>query len=73
MCKYTFEKAPLRGFSPSLSKIVHQVKLAKHLVESSFTDKVLFANNGIEAYDVAIKFARKYQQNLRSSKEENST
>lgn len=52
---------------------VPQVKLAKRLVESSFSDKVFFANSGTEANEAAIKFARKYQQTLRSAKEENAT
>jgi len=52
---------------------VPQVKLAKRLVESSFADKVFFANSGTEANEAAIKFARKYQQTLRSAKEENAT
>ena len=48
-----------------------QVKLAKCLVELSFADKVLFANSSVEENEVAIKFARKYQQTLRFFKEEN--
>lgn len=37
-----------------------QVKLAKRLVESSFADRVFYANTGTEANEAAIKFARKY-------------
>ena len=37
-----------------------QVKLAKRLVESSFADKVFFANSGTEANEAALKFARKW-------------
>ena len=35
--------------------------LAKTLVESSFADRVFFANSGTEANEAALKFARKYQ------------
>ncbi|KAH9319901.1 hypothetical protein KI387_021670, partial [Taxus chinensis] len=52
---------------------VPQVKLAKRLVESSFADRVFFANSGTEANEAAIKFARKYQQTLRSTEGENAT
>ncbi len=37
-----------------------QVRLAQRLVESSFADKVFYANSGTEANEAAIKFARKY-------------
>lgn len=39
-----------------------QVKLAKRLVESSFADRVFYANTGTEANEAAIKFARKYSK-----------
>lgn len=42
------------------SSIPAQVKLAKRLVESSFADRVFYANTGTEANEAAIKFARKY-------------
>ena len=35
--------------------------LARTLVETSFADRVFFANSGTEANEAAIKFARKYQ------------
>lgn len=37
-----------------------QADLAEALCESSFADKVYFANSGTEAIEAAIKFARKY-------------
>ena len=37
-----------------------QVRLARALVESSFADRVFFANSGAEANEGALKFARKY-------------
>ena len=36
------------------------IELARLLVESSFADRVFFANSGAEANEGAIKFARKY-------------
>lgn len=36
------------------------MKLAKRLVETSFADKVFFANSGTEANEAALKFARKW-------------
>lgn len=36
------------------------IMLAQKLIESSFADKVFFANSGTEANESAIKFARKY-------------
>ncbi len=44
----------------ALVPILLQVKLAKRLVESSFADRVFYANTGTEANEAAIKFARKY-------------
>eukprot|EP00252_Welwitschia_mirabilis_P005464 TRINITY_DN1594_c0_g1_i2.p1 TRINITY_DN1594_c0_g1~~TRINITY_DN1594_c0_g1_i2.p1 ORF type:complete len:480 (-),score=68.81 TRINITY_DN1594_c0_g1_i2:336-1775(-) len=52
---------------------VPQVQLAKRLVESSFADKVFFANSGTEANEAAIKFARKYQQSVRSAGDKHAT
>jgi predicted acetylornithine/succinylornithine family transaminase len=37
-----------------------QTNLAKKLVDSSFADRVFFANSGAEANEAAIKLARKY-------------
>src|SRR5690606_34347551 len=37
-----------------------QAELAEALCQSSFADKVFFANSGAEAIEAAIKFARKY-------------
>ncbi len=45
---------------PFLSLQHLQVKLAKRLVESSFADRVFYANTGTEANEAAIKFARKH-------------
>lgn len=53
--------------------LVLQVKLAEHLVESSFADKVLFANSSTQGNETEIKLAREYQQTLRTPKEENAT
>ncbi|KAJ3676351.1 hypothetical protein LUZ60_003763 [Juncus effusus] len=53
------------GTLTHVSNIFHtipQVNLAKKLVESSFADKVFFANSGTEANEAAIKFSRKYQR-----------
>lgn len=36
------------------------LKVAKHLVESTFADKVFFCNSGAEANEAALKLARKY-------------
>ena len=36
------------------------ITLAKHLVESTFADKVFFANSGGEANEAALKLARRY-------------
>lgn len=44
----------------NLYHTVPQVALARRLVESSFADRVFFANSGTEANEAAIKFARKY-------------
>ncbi|MDI6745216.1 MAG: acetylornithine transaminase [Thermodesulfovibrionales bacterium] len=44
----------------NLYHIEPQIKLAKLLVEHSFTDKVFFCNSGAEANEAAIKLARKY-------------
>jgi len=41
--------------------------LARTLVETSFADRVFFANSGTEANEAAIKFARKYQARRMSS------
>lgn len=35
-------------------------ELAKHLVDSSFADRVFFSNSGTEAIEGALKFSRKY-------------
>lgn len=37
-----------------------QARLARKLVESSFADRVFYANSGTEANEAAIKFARKF-------------
>ncbi len=39
------------------------LKLAKYLVESTFADKVFFANSGGEANEAALKIARRYAFN----------
>ncbi|OEL19868.1 Acetylornithine aminotransferase, mitochondrial [Dichanthelium oligosanthes] len=46
----------------TLFVLVSQVALAKRLVESSFADRVFFANTGTEANEAAIKFSRKFQR-----------
>ncbi|KAG0473306.1 hypothetical protein HPP92_014682 [Vanilla planifolia] len=46
-----------------------QVALAEHLVDSSFADRVFFANSGTEANEAAIKFSRKFQRYSRVSEE----
>ncbi|KAK7256229.1 hypothetical protein RIF29_29668 [Crotalaria pallida] len=53
------------GTLTHVSNVFHtlpQVELAKHLVASSFADRVFFANSGTEANEAAIKFSRKYQK-----------
>ncbi|XP_057859912.1 acetylornithine aminotransferase, mitochondrial [Cryptomeria japonica] len=59
-----------------VSNVFHtipQVKLAKRLVESSFADRVFFANSGTEANEAAIKFARKYQEALNQNEKQHAT
>lgn len=51
-----------------LDLYVIQVKLAERLVNSSFADRVFFANSGTEANEAAIKFARKYQTVMSSQR-----
>ncbi|XP_057847062.2 acetylornithine aminotransferase, mitochondrial [Cryptomeria japonica] len=52
---------------------VPQVKLAKRLIESSFADRIFFANSGTEANEAAIKFARIYQKTARPTKGKHAT
>ncbi len=47
--------------------------LAKRLVENSFADKVYFCNSGTEANEAAIKFSRKYAQQLLAAREVSET
>ncbi|KAI7843566.1 hypothetical protein COHA_002808 [Chlorella ohadii] len=54
------EQAATLSHVSNLFHTVPQVKLAKRLVESSFADRVFYANTGTEANEAAIKFARKY-------------
>ncbi|KAL4421406.1 hypothetical protein ABPG75_010697 [Micractinium tetrahymenae] len=54
------EQAAVLSHVSNLFHTVPQVKLAKRLVESSFADRVFYANTGTEANEAAIKFARKY-------------
>ncbi|KAH9323548.1 hypothetical protein KI387_018187, partial [Taxus chinensis] len=59
---------------PALETVsIEQVKLAKRLVESSFADRVFFANSGTEANEAAIKFARKYQQDSKPHEGQHAT
>ncbi len=51
----------------NLYHIEPQIRLAKLLVENSFADKVFFCNSGAEANEAAIKLARKYAREYRSS------
>lgn len=44
----------------NLYKIPQQEKLADLLVEHTFADTVFFTNSGTEAYELAVKMARKY-------------
>lgn len=52
---------------------VPQVELAKHLVASSFADRVFFTNSGTEANEAAIKFARKFQRHAHPDEKEPAT
>ncbi|EFN54478.1 hypothetical protein CHLNCDRAFT_35898 [Chlorella variabilis] len=54
------EQAGVLSHVSNLFHTAPQVKLAKRLVESSFADRVFYANTGTEANEAAIKFARKY-------------
>ncbi len=54
------EQASTLSHTSNLYHTVPQVRLAKRLVESSFADKVFFANSGTEANEAAIKFSRKF-------------
>ena len=44
----------------NLYRIPEQEKLAQHLVDLSFADRVFFCNSGAEANEAAIKMARRY-------------
>ncbi|GAB4817549.1 hypothetical protein N2152v2_004595 [Parachlorella kessleri] len=54
------EQAGQLAHVSNLFHTIPQVRLAQRLVESSFADKVFYANSGTEANEAAIKFARKY-------------
>lgn len=47
-------------FVPNNLYHLHQAKLAKEIISSSFDGKVFFCNSGAEATESAIKFARVY-------------
>lgn len=49
------------------------MELAKHLVASSFADRVFFTNSGTEANEAAIKFARKFQRHTNPDAKEPAT
>ncbi|ERN14879.1 acetylornithine aminotransferase, mitochondrial [Amborella trichopoda] len=44
---------------------IPQVMLGKRLVDSCFADRIFFSNSGTEANEAAIKFARKFQRDIR--------
>lgn len=56
------EQAGLLTHVSNLYHTAPAVDLAERLVNSSFADKVYFANSGTESNEGAIKFARKYQR-----------
>ncbi len=60
------EQAPKLVHTSNLYLTVPGIELAKLMVETSFADKVFFANSGTEAVEGAFKFARKasYEQHL---------
>ena len=45
----------------NLFRIPGQERLAERLVANSFADRVFFCNSGVEAFEGAVKLARKYQ------------
>uniref|UniRef100_A0A0C9S5B3 acetylornithine transaminase n=1 Tax=Wollemia nobilis TaxID=56998 RepID=A0A0C9S5B3_9CONI len=71
--KAVTEQAATLTHTSNVFHTIPQVKLAKRLVESSFADRIFFANSGTEANEAAIKFARKYQQTVRSTEGEHAT
>lgn len=54
------EQANLITHTSNLFHTAPQAALARRLCESSFADRVFYANTGAEANEAAIKFARKY-------------
>lgn len=63
MCLHIPNLTAWHGFhtySVYFSTCFFQVRLAKALVETSFADKVFYANSGTEANEAALKFARKW-------------
>ncbi len=54
------EQANILTHTSNLFHTAPQAALARRLVESSFADRVFYANTGTEANEAAIKFARKY-------------
>ncbi|KAL2348875.1 hypothetical protein Fmac_002875 [Flemingia macrophylla] len=65
--KAVVEQAGTLTHTSNMFYTIPQVELAKHLVASSFADRVFFANSGTEANEAAIKFARKYQRHTTSN------
>ncbi|MBN1595962.1 acetylornithine transaminase [candidate division FCPU426 bacterium] len=71
--------AQKEAMQAQLDKLVHngnlfhfaeQALLAKRLVETSFGDKVFFANSGAEIVDLAIKLARKWARRERPQEDQ---
>ena len=55
------EQAGKLWHTSNLFRIPAQERLAERLVAHSFADKVFFCNSGVEAFEGAVKLARKYQ------------
>jgi acetylornithine/N-succinyldiaminopimelate aminotransferase len=49
--------------SSNLYRVAGQERLAERLTETTFADKVFFANSGAEAMEACVKTARKYHSN----------
>ncbi|CAJ1948938.1 unnamed protein product [Sphenostylis stenocarpa] len=71
--KAVVEQAATLSHTSNIFYTIPQVELAKRLVDSSFADRVFFANSGTEANEAAIKFARKHQRHTTTNGKEPAT
>jgi len=54
------EQAGKLWHTSNLYRVPGQEKLARRLIEATFADTVFFTNSGVEAFECAIKTARRY-------------